>query len=74
MNELVRDFWKRFIASNEIERIEILKPIARIVSNTATAIENEELRIHAVAELLKSYFEDLIEVLTPSAQEELEED
>ena len=58
-------FWKRWIEANEVERIELVKSLTKIIlkymKEIDEAIKDEDLKIHALSELLNSYFQDLYE-------------
>ena len=62
VRESVREFWMRWRYADDVERVEMLKPLAeRLIG--CSAIKDEELAKHCVANLLNSYLEDMFNVL-----------
>lgn len=61
IDEYVVQFWKKYQNSNDIERYEMVKSLAKVVDD-CYIIEDKNLRLHCIASLLKSYIDDVIEV------------
>lgn len=58
MENIAQNFWYKWEKSDEIERIELLKPLAKLFLDL-DIIKEKNLRIHAITSLLNSYLEDL---------------
>ena len=56
------DFWFEYLNTKEINRVDKVKELVRH-SLLPALKDSDDVTVHAVASLLNSYFEDLIEEL-----------
>jgi len=66
---IASEFWSKYIASDDIGRLEMAKQLAEIVS-CCCSIPDHDLRIHCLATYMKSYFDDLITYLEKTSNKE----